>query len=117
MHPPGSPHPPPHSRSVDLPEPSITTTMRGLVRLAPLVLPLVAALIALYTESRVHGLAISQLQQQMGERASSADVARLEATVQTLVAKVDARDEATRNAVVAIQRDLERVCARVQCGR
>ena len=119
MTPPPVPMPPPSESTGD-----VERTMKGLVRLWPIVGPIVLALIGIGYATRSHGEAIARLEGALTAKASSSDLGHAVEELRDVAARVqreaDKREQRERelaDTLNDIRRDLERVCARVQCSR
>lgn len=119
MHPPPVPMPPPSESTGD-----VERTMKGLVRLWPIVGPIVLALIGIGFATRSHGEAIARLEGALTAKASTSDLGHAVEELRDIASRVqreaDKREQHERELATTlneIRRDLERVCARVQCGR
>lgn len=119
--------PPPSSRtprSQDGGEPSATTVLRSLLKIWPLLALVIPTMVGLLLETRASAAAVIRLEAAMATKADVTELGHARDEVRDLMTryqrdedKRDAREAKLADQLATIQRDLERVCARVQCGR
>lgn len=97
--------------------PSLSTTMRGLVGLAPLAVPAFGAIVAIWIRVSTQEETIARLQVDLTSRAAAADVTRLEGSLKQLAEKIERRDDKIAEKLDAMSATLERLCTRVRCDR
>ena len=123
-YPPARGAPQPGSEDIPSREPSVTTTLKGLMRFWPIFISIFGALISLYLqvvrlEQQVATsiIEIAAVRTSVAEKAAASDVARLESALQRSIERQDRREEITTALLADNQRVLERICVRMKCER
>lgn len=110
MHP---PIPPPSRSSVS----ETDVGMRFLLKLWPVVVPIVVALMGIGYDARSNAEAVARIEGQLKTKVEVSELARVSEDLKAATASAREEGQRMRTTLEAMSRDLERVCVRVRCDR